>query len=395
MAQLSISKEYIPKELQGKIIVTKAYAGTVGLIPREFSSEYGRSVENGSLFQSVIIFEKDLYDCMAKSSNTMEVTPELNDFIENNKRNQVLIGFSDKWISLVSFLKLRVALPNRKREKLFPRISLHTWNPEQFRLFFNGALFLACAEIEEAPVSTDLGQIAREFIVECLEESSISKPNILGPTPIHPTIYFFLVKELKPEEVMQPSDPFVFEVDGDLVVITQEDVPLDDVLDYFLQDSQFALNKFYKVMANVKEHFDLSFSLRELVQELHEKLAIYFQLNFVKSFFRKDAGEIRQTLNRIYLLLLDISSLELEVRDQVNLTLKYLSGTTFLIFLTKYFEDQMQLSNMTDTRALSAVMSFAVEETSNFITVRTAIISAIIGAILGGILASIPLFLAK
>src|SRR5215510_4524355 len=75
------------------------------------------------------------------------------------------LGFAP--VSMLTFSRMRIALPERKRKEL-SKWPVTPQTPEQFTVFFNGAIFLALSDVERIPVRTDIGQIARELIFEIL-----------------------------------------------------------------------------------------------------------------------------------------------------------------------------------------------------------------------------------
>lgn len=101
-------------------------------------------------------------------------------------------------------LSITSSLPKKKREELFTSFLPKTWSPEQFTIYYNGAIFAALAPVNGFPTFTDIGQVARNFIVDTLgKTNSWGHKDGYDRTPIHPNFYILQRRMLSRKKDLQ------------------------------------------------------------------------------------------------------------------------------------------------------------------------------------------------
>ena len=264
-----------------------------------------------------------------------------------------------------------------------------SWNPEEFELFFDGAQFIVLAGVDTIPIATDLGQIAREFLVETLAPSKILKHvDGIGPTPIHPEFYFLLAVN-KSAEVAVTHLPRINETRGDLVVVVPDNKSLDSITEPLLRDASFGLSDFYEQRVADREYRDAVDALDELDQQLNTRVSNYFAQGTIHRLFSGESRSIRKLIAEMHGALRNISFSEKLARRKEDEARRAIAETTFLKYLGTYFDEHMASDVIFDREAELSSMNFAATETNNFAVVQATVIAASLGAIIGGILAII------
>lgn len=231
LEESAIATSHLSDAIHSEFSISQASLAKMGFVRFDLSDEFKQKIsaegETGSkAFQEYV---EELYFLLEKSPHIMEIRPTREDILEEFSSGELGIRnwALGKAFCLSRFLSLRVVLPKRKRDDLgiFP----WTWNPEGFELFFDGAQFVVLAGVDTIPIATDLGQIAREFLVETLAPSKILKHvDGIGPTPIHTECYFLLAVT-KSTEAAVTHLPSITETRGDLVVVVPSNKSLDSI----------------------------------------------------------------------------------------------------------------------------------------------------------------------
>jgi hypothetical protein len=297
-------------------------------------------------------------------------------------------------MSLGRFLKLRVVMPKRKREKL--GLFSWSWNPEEFTVHFDGSMFCVYAPIESIPIATDLGQITRDFLKETLSTSEIWKHvDGIGPTPIHPVIYF--VKAKINEGIEEPAVklPVIKAFRNDICIFLPDDRTLDSVTRPLFRDMHFALQTFYiQRLANSRLRDEID-ELGEMNENLSALVAQYFELPIYKRFFSNIPRNIRKLIAKMHISLQQVSSAVMEEQQSKAEALKAIQDTTFLKGVENYFAEHMKSDNEMNKDSQLSIMNYAADETSNFAITQATLVAALSGALIGGLLAAGAQYLFK
>lgn len=84
-----------------------------------------------------------------------------------------------------------------------------------------------------------------------------------------------------------------------------------------------------------------------------------------------------------------ISFSEKLARSKEDEARRAIADTTFLKYLSSYFDRHMASDVIFDREAELSSMNFAATETNNFAVVQATVVAALLGAIIGGVLAII------
>jgi len=170
----SVAHEYIPGGLLDHYSISQAYVAKLGFLRFELTESFkerffSKEQVGGS---SVSEFVTELYSLLSKSPHVMDIAPGKDELLNDLEKGRISFAVwpYEAAIALETFLKMRVVMPKRIREQLgiFP----WSWNPEEFTVYFDGALFAVYAPVESVPILTDLGQITRDFLRETLSPSN-------------------------------------------------------------------------------------------------------------------------------------------------------------------------------------------------------------------------------
>lgn len=386
----AISSSYLSAATAEQYSISQAFLGKLGFVrlnlTDSFRDRLSSETEAGS--RALKEYVEELYSLLENSPHIMEINPTRKALLDKFEGAEfgIRTWAFEQSLSLGAFLSLRVVLPKRKRDDLgiFP----WTWSPEEFELFFDGALFVAFAKIDAIPLATDLGQIAREFLVETLTPSKIwHHVDGFGPTPIHPELYFLHAAPKSTDVAPQLQLPLIQEACGDLVVVVPDNKPLDAITKPLLRDVSFALGDFYGQRVADREYSDAVDSLEELDQQLNSRVSAYFKQHPLHRLFSGESRSIRQLIAEMHTALRNVSFSEKMARRKEDEARRSVAETTFLKYLDAYFDEHMISDVIFDREAEVANMNFAATETNNFAIVQATIIAALLGAVIGGLLA--------
>ncbi len=389
LEESAIAASHLSDVMHGEFSISKASVAKLGFVRFDLSEEFRQrlSAQHEAGSSALKEYVEEIYSLLEKSPHIMEIRPTRSDLFEEFSSGKLGIRSwaLDQAFSLSRFLSLRVVLPKRKRDDLgiFP----WSWNPEGFELFFDGAQFVVLADVDTVPVATDLGQIAREFLVETLTPSKILKHvDGIGPTPIHPEFYFLLASQ-KSSDAVPTHLPSIKETRGDLVVVVPDGKPLDAITKPLLRDVSFALSDFYEQRVADREYSDAVDALEELDQQLNARVSSYFTQGSIRRLFSGESRSIRQLIAEMHGALRDISFSEKLARRKEDEARRAIAETTFLKHLSAYFDEHMTSDVIFDREAELSSMNFAATETNNFAVVQATVVAALLGAIIGGVLA--------
>lgn len=377
-ALVSSREHSAPAFAQFQEDLTDAYVGKIGFLWLELSSDLQEGLLNknssADLFQR---YSRELYKCFSGSPHVMEITPQEEEF---NTDLGMAYHFGFSAVTSFQFLKLRVNIPKRKSEEFFKLWPV----PEQFVVYFNGAIFLSFAQIKSAPVVTSLGQVTREFLKQTLADSELWKiGDGIGPTPIHPEVYVFRNKSTESKSLATPK---CSPCEGSLVLTMTDAITLDDLVNRFLFSDVNALTHFYQArICQQAASLEIS-KLMGANKTLSSLLAHYFSQSSIRRLLGKNSGQIRRLLGEMHLMLEEIARLELRTENQVQQTKTYIEESRYSNVLSDYFTDRLGSHRTFDLSAQHTLMNFAAEETSNLVVIQATLIAALIGAVLGGLM---------
>lgn len=392
-----ISETYLSQEFLDSYDVTSAFVAKAGFIPstiNENSTEAFFGDDNAAFSDKVTEYINEIYALADKSPHVMDVEPSLEDYVKLYDEGDVGISVWPFQSTItIDFIKFRMVMPKRTREQL--GVFKRSWSPEEFNIAFNGSLFLTYAPIQSIPVFTDLGQIAREYLKGFLDDSTIIESfDGIGPTPIHPEIYFIKAKIKNHDTEVDYKLPKIDYIDDDIVIIIPDEDDLEVIIQPLLHDLEYYIGDFYSERLMDRKLSDLIDELEELNETLGIKLSEHFKLSLIKRLFSNNPKEIRELLASMHLALQEISSAQFHVKKKREEAIKGIDDSTFLKGASGYFSDHMKDDTNFDRDSQLTSMNFAAEETSNFVITQATLIAALIGAIIGGTISSITQFLA-
>lgn len=387
---IDVDEEYLPENSKDFLTTTQAYIGKMGFVQLELKDDYRQRLlasvavkENRSL--NLDDFTKDIYSLLSQSPHVMEIAPPLG----KQSEHSVSIGLDGSSFQLYDYLKLRVVMPQHVQNKFFSGLP-DSFKPEEFTIYFDGGLFFVFAPAQKIPAWSDIGQVAREFLFETLEQSScFDVVSGFGPTPIHPEIYFLTAQyndEFQKEQRTSEL-PFVENIDGDLVVVLSDTHPVTEIMDYFFQVSTNAMRYFYRARKTDSELYSTQNVLNGLNQDLSKELSEYFKAHPIQRFFGKSPANIRLLLSQMHITMQQASSLESRFRKEAADTIQRIEKAGFILKLHDYFVEELTMSNEIDKSSQLTIMNFAADETTNFLIIQATLISAFTGAIVGGLIA--------
>jgi|GEM_PF-5305557 len=391
-----ISDSYLSQEFLDTYDVTGAFVAKAGFIPSTINENSKESLfgdDNAAFRDKVTEYINEIYALANKSPHVMDVEPSQEDYIELYEEGDVgILVWPFQSTITIDFIKFRMVMPKRTREEL--GVFKRSWSPEEFNIAFNGSLFLTYAPIQSIPVFTDLGQIAREYLKGFLDDSTIVDPfDGIGPTPIHPEIYFIKAKLKNNDTETNYNLPKIDYINDDIVLIIPDEDDLDVIIQPLLHDLEYYIGGFYSERLMDRRLSDLIDELEELNETLGVKLSEHFKLPLIKRLFSKNPKEIRELLSSMHLALQEISSAQFHVKKKREEAIKGIEDSTFLKGASDYFIEHMKDDIDFDRDSQLTSMNFAAEETSNFVITQATLIAALIGAIIGGSISSIAQFL--
>ncbi len=261
----------------------------------------------------------ELYKLLANSPYILDIIPSKEEMINRFDNGELGIHFwpFQRIITLSDFIEMRLVMAERKRKELgtFPM----SWNPEEFNIYFDGALFLTYASIESIPIYTDLGKIVREFLGGILSKSDLFDVyDGIGPTPIHPYIYFVKVK--KKEQADYETDyaiPAVMTIQDDILIVIPDNEDLKFITRPLVRDMQDSIRNFYIQRLSDSILSDTIDDLEIKNKELSIKLAEYFKLTFAKRVISRTSKEIRELLSDMHISLQELSDLLCQAKNEI------------------------------------------------------------------------------
>lgn len=388
LEESAIATSHLSAEMRDTYSISKGLVAKLGFVRFDLSDDFRQrlSAQDESGSSALKEYVEEIYSLLEKSPHIMEIRPARSDLLKDFSSGQLGIKHwaFDQALSLSRFLSLRVVLPKRKRDDLgiFP----WSWNPEEFELFFDGAQLVVLADIDTLPVATNVGQIAREFLVETLTPSTILKHvDRIGPTPIHPEFYF-LVAAQKSADAVATHLPSIKETRGDLVVVVPDGKPLDVITKPLLRDASIALSDFYAQRVADREYSEAVDALEELDQQLNTRVSTYFTQGSIRRLFSGESRLIRQLIAEMHGALRAISFNEKLARRKEDEARRAIAETTFLKYLSAYFDEHMASDVIFDREGELSSMNFAATETNNFAVVQATVVAALVGAVIGGLL---------
>lgn len=392
--------KHIPEPLLDRYSIATTYVAKLGFLRFNLNDNIRQRFLSKELDARAPIreFITELYTLLSKSPHVMDITPSLDEL--SKKYDERGWGI-EVWppycqaVTLNRFLKLRIVLPQRKREQLaFSRWM--TWNPEEFTVYFNGALFAVYAPVASLPIATDLGQVTREFLRETLSPSEMwRKVDGFGPTPIHPELYFVFAKPIKESSPPSITLPIINTVGDDLIIIVPSDMTLNTIVGPLLLDMNIALSAFYRYQVSGDEFKNTVDELETLNEKLSGQVAQYFRLPMILRIFSTVSGDIRKLLADMHAAIQKVSAAEIRLKRARESALTRLAKTTFLNAITNYFARYMRQDITIDREVQLTTMNFAAQETSNFATIRAILLAALFGALIGGLLTALARYYFK
>lgn len=383
----AIATSHLSGSMQKEFSIQHASLAKIGFVRFDLTDEFDRrlSVEDEGGTNSLREYVEELYSLLERSPHVMEIRPTREELLDEFSSGELGIR---TWalghaLSLSRFLSLRVVLPKRKRDDLgiFP----WSWNPEEFELFFDGAQFVALANVDAVPIATDLGQIAREFLSETLAVSKLLKHvDGIGPTPIHPELYFLQAAK-KPEDHGVAHLPHISVVQGDLIVVS-DNKSIDLIAGSLLRDAAFGLSDFYEQRVADSAYRDAVDVLDGLDLQLNRRVSAYFAQGSVRRLLSGESRSIRKLIAEMHSALRNISFNEKMARRKEESARRAIAETSFLKYLDRYFDEHMVSKVIFDREAELSSMNFAATETNNFAVVQATIVAALLGGAIGGIL---------
>lgn len=382
--------EALPDGMLDDYRVKSAYVAKLGFIRQELNYAFREklfSEEEGSSGIDEVVDE--LYRLLESSPHVMSVTPSISDMkdkVDNGGVPLRVWGYQ-RSVALGEFIQLRVVLSQKKRDELF-RMLPWTWEPEEFSVWFDGSIFVAQSQVDAIPVSTHLGQLAREFLRETCSDSVIWKQlEGTGPTPIHPEIYIISVERNDLESESSMRLPFVTSVGRNIVVVADGSGALDTAMAAVLRDASFALESFYHARIASRDYDEAADNVDKLNSQLGAQLSSYFQLSTYRRLFSPDASSIRRTLANMHYALHLVSEKQSELKRAQTSAIKWIGEANLLDVVQGYFEEHVEADSVVDRESHLTLMNFAAEETNATAITQATLVAALVGAVIGGLIA--------
>nr|WP_295713051.1 hypothetical protein [uncultured Halomonas sp.] len=356
--------------------------------------EFWASREESDFGSRIKEYIEDTYSLIAASPHVMDVHPSKEECIQAFEDGDfgVSVWPMQSTIS-IDFINLRMVMPKRKREEL--GVFKSSWSPDEFNITFDGSIFLTYAAIDEIPVFTDLGQIAREYLKNLMDGSMLIDPyDGVGPTPIHPEIYIVKLQVKNDTEIdTENKIPRIKYAEGKVIILIPDEDDIEEVVESLQHDMTFYKSRFYQQRLMDRNLTILIDSLEEMNETLSEKLSEYFELTLFQRFLSKNPKEIRTLLATMHLCLQQITSAQFHAKRKRDEALKGISGSTFFDGIEEYFDDHMEDENDFDRESQLTSMNFAAEETGNFVLTQATLVAALAGALIGGAITSLSQYL--
>lgn len=398
-------EKYLSHELNIKAKVIDAYVLKVGFIRIQFNPDFGTKflAKHEEFDRGTEIFIEKIYKSLQDSPHVVDVIPSQEELLlESKKRNSESPLYFRHWItekvdalSINKYIQLRVVLPKKKREELFTSFLPKSWSPEQFTIYYNGAIFAALAPVNQFPIFTDIGQVARNFIVDTLGKTdSWEHKDGYGPTPIHPNFYILLTQDIEQQEGFAKP---IIQVDKNenVFILLSKETKINEFVSFFLSNSNNGLEKFYRCIVIRHRLRSAIDQINEENQRLRELIANYFIQSIMSKLFGSTARDIRKTLSKMHLSLLEISNLEIQLTKAGNNFIEYIQNSEYLRLVQNYFSEHIKVEQEFDRNAQLTAMNFAAEEATNNSINQATLFAAFIGAFIGGLITFIIQVYAK
>lgn len=389
---------YVPESISKNYSVSESHIAKLGLLRFEMSSEFYTEFHKTHNIPPRLLGEyvDEVYSLLKSSPHITDISPSREEYSKGDHGEPfgVLVWPDERTLSLGTFLSLRIVLPQQKLETM--RISTWSWNPEEFLIYFDGALFVAYTPIKSLPIHTDIGQIARDLLTEAMRPARIFHQVFgVSPTPIDPDFYSLRVTSTKEAYDGSRHLPLIRRARKDLVIITSTDSPKDIVIKPLLRDTRNGLFCFYRQRIAQRK---LTVSIRRMLQlneRLNKLVADFFRLSIIRRMFSGKSRTIRKLISEMHMSLQNISSFELQIETLRQQTWRTIERSTFLKELRPYFREHMERDTPFDRDVELTTMDFAVRETSNFSMVQATVIAALSGALLGSALTMLVQYIAS
>lgn len=394
----SLNSKYVPEKILEQYTVSEAHVAKLGFLCLELNeSHIERLFKDDENHKAAIdIFVDELYAKLSASPHVMDIEPNKEDLFDDYEQGEFGIAILSHRNSmrLGRFLKMRVVMPKRKREEL--GMFSWSWNPEEFTVYFDGSMFCVYAPIESIPIATDLGQITRDFLKETLSGSEIWELiEGIGPTPIHPELYFVIVKPNEGNKEPEIQLPVIKTYRNDICIFISEDKTLESITRPLFRDMIFGLHMFYSQrLANSRLRNEVD-KLENMNEGLSTLVSQYFELPVHKRLFSTTPSDIRRLIAKMHMSLQQVSSAVIETQRSKEDAFKAIQDTTFLKGVESYFMEHMESDEDVDRDTQLSIMNFAAGETSNFDIIRTTLIAALSGALIGGMITAGAQYLLK
>jgi hypothetical protein len=374
----------LPDDLRGRYVPVRAQIAKVGAIDVELTSDLIAllATQDGPA-KARDLFIRALYDAFESSELTFSIGPE---WLDRREPPEVLRrGFTAHGkrsrISLHEPLLITIRA-DTEQLKQFTKFSKV---PPEFSILFDGAMFVARCEITDSFLVSDLGYVARDFLISTLQRGNLSSmTSAVGPTPLHPNIYLVGLSpvdessgELR-QTVPLPADTYDivyhFPRDADLAAALIIRAIFQRPLDYFYA----ARHQCYDINALTYELENHNEQLTDLLTILFDRSAFIASVARVPRKIRKTLAIMHRCLNRIARAHVDLD----RTLDTFN-ELVAQSGLPQTV--VSYLNDTVGEYRRLDRDAQLRLMDYAAAESTNLTVVQATIWASIGGALVGAV----------
>jgi hypothetical protein len=324
-------------------------------------------------------FAKDLYTRFEKSPSVLEIKPPKP---SDDLTSSCSLFSSKEGLALRALggcIDLRIALSQPLRREYGGLIDA----PEQFRLIFDGRLFLAWCDMAELQLKNSLGQAAREFLRATI---TTDKATPGWPVPLRPDIYLVAV-ERQDHQKLTATDIMPFRAGkNDLVVLYPPTISVRNMVELVRSDLWRPLQCFYDARSTCWLIDDRLDSIGELNDELNGYLASLFERSSFSAMFSGIPRHIRRVLSHIHLQLQVLSEGEIKLREAMKMLTMTIDGSTVLKPARDYLEDEAGSHDSIDKDTQLRLMDYAGSEATNVSVLQATVWAAIIGAVVGALM---------
>lgn len=257
---------------------------------------------------------------------------------------------------------------------------------ESFSVLTSGSLFCAYASVTDPPSLVYFAHEYRELVTRQTETGKKTYRRVLGPTPIHPTIW--VLKVATPSDG-KPVVTSIREHRGDIYVIVDAGLKATDVVGYVFDAAQHALFQFYESMIARVGLMSLDSAIGLGFRELSKTLAARQSKPFWRLLSRERlGGQAESHLSELYEILFHAQNLDFQYNESRTQTLESVRGNRILGPLEKYFSQHLDTALKVPDSLFPALGHFS-EQLRSFDSSRVALVSSVIGAIIGAVLAAL------